>query len=138
MPRKSKLTKALIKKAEKLLAQGNYVSVVCQSIGIDDATWYRWLREGEQDKGGLKCEFCDKVNRAAPKAETRAVEHWQRKFKDDWRAAKTFLAIRYPERWGEIDPVAFAKWHEHLKQRGGNQEEGDGVRGEEAEEDKEK
>lgn len=101
MAAKGKLTPDLIDRAVELVALGNYDCAVYAALGISKDCWYRWLREGEGARSGLKHDFYDAVMRARPEAELAAVEAWQNAFSEDWRAAKDFLARRFPERWRE-------------------------------------
>ncbi len=73
MARKSKLNMELIKAAEKLLLDGNYQKTTAAVCGIDEATWYRWLREAEgAEPGTLKRQFRQMVTRASAVAESKA------------------------------------------------------------------
>lgn len=105
MPRKTKLTKELIKEAERLLRAGNYVVTVCQFLGISERTWYNWLNEGEQGfeegKNNLKVQFFQSIKKAESTAEIRNVQVVQNAAQHgDWKAAMTYLQRRFPDRWG--------------------------------------
>ncbi|MFP5109653.1 hypothetical protein ACSU6B_23285 [Neobacillus sp. C211] len=106
--RKSKLTPALIKDAEKLLKGGNYVETVCEFLGINKSTWYRWLAEGENAKSGLKREFRNAIKKAEAEAEIRLITDLQKIAEADqkWQALAWMLERKYPERWGRKDKVS--------------------------------
>lgn len=107
MPRKTKLTKELMKEAEKLLRAGNYVSVICNYLGIAESTWYRWMEEGEKARSGLKREFWESIKRAESTPEIRSVQVIQQAAQDgDWKAAMTYLERKFPDRWGKRDKVS--------------------------------
>ena len=111
MPRKLKLTPELIKEAVELVKMGNYTETVCQYLGIGETTWYRWMKEGENARSGIKREFWESIKRAESHAEIRNVGIIQKaaeKAKDDpklWVAAMTFLERKFPDRWGKKDKV---------------------------------
>ena len=44
-------------------------------------------------------EFLEAVAQAEAEAEVRMIAQWQAHIPRDWRAARDFLARRYPERW---------------------------------------
>jgi transposase len=100
--RKSKLTPQLIKDAVKLLKGGSYVSTVCEFIGIDPSTWYRWMREGKKAKSGLKSQFYHAIKKADAEAEIRMVTDIQKIANENqtWQALAWMLERKYPERWG--------------------------------------
>lgn len=106
--RKTKLTPALIKDAAKLLKGGNYVSTVCEFLGIGETTWYRWMKEGEVAKSGLKREFWESIKKAEAEAEIRLITDLQKIAEADqkWQALAWMLERKYPDRWGRKDKVS--------------------------------
>jgi hypothetical protein len=106
MPRKSKLTKELIKEAFKLVSAGNYIKDIPPILGIDDSTWFRWLNEGEKAKSGMKREFYETVKKAEKDAIARNVALIQRAAQEgNWQAAAWWLERKYFEDWGRKDKV---------------------------------
>lgn len=101
--RKTKLNKKIIREAADLIKAGNYVNVVCQYLGIAQATWYNWLVKGEEAESGIYKEFLETIKSAEVTAEIRNVSLIQKAAKDDWKAAMTYLERRHPERWGRKD-----------------------------------
>lgn len=102
--RKSKLTKDLIREASTLIKAGNYTETVCQYLGIHKSTWYRWMAEGEQSKGGLKAEFYQEVKGAESFAEISFVNIVRKAAQEgNWQAAMTILERKFPDRWGRQD-----------------------------------
>lgn len=97
--RPSKLTDELQEKLCDRLRQGNYYEAACGAVGIEYQTFRNWMQRGEQAKSGKYFEFFEAVTRAEYEAEARMVEMWQAQMPEDWRAARDFLARRYPERW---------------------------------------
>lgn len=115
--RKTKLTKELIKEAEKLLRAGNYAVTVCEYLGIHESTWYKWLQEGATANQGLKRELFESVKKAESTAEIRNVNIIQKAAEDDWRAAMTYLERKFPDRWGRKERVEASI--EHSGKNGG-------------------
>lgn len=107
MPRKTKLTKKLIKDAEKLLKGGNYVETICEYLGIGKTTWYRWLAEGEQANSGIKREFWDAIKKAEAEAEIRLITDLQKiaKKNNQWQGIAWVLERKYPDKWGKRERV---------------------------------
>lgn len=97
--RKSKLTPELIVRVEQLLSAGNYVTTVCDFVGIDKSTWYRWLEQGSKEEAGLFREFCDTVKKAEAGAEVRAVTGILKAGQTSWQALAWFLERKHPEKW---------------------------------------
>lgn len=106
--RKSKLTPQLINDAVKLLKGGSYISTVCEFIGIDTSTWYRWIREGKKAKTGIKNHFYHAIKKAEAEAEIRMVTEIQKIAEENktWQALAWMLERKYPERWGRKDKVS--------------------------------
>lgn len=98
--RKTKLTKELIREAETLIEAGSYAVTVCAYLGIGETTWYRWLKEGEAAKSGLKREFWEAIIQADARAEIGNVAVIRKAAENDWRAAAFFLERRFPKKWG--------------------------------------
>lgn len=100
--RKSKLTKELIKEAEKLIKLGNFARNVCKYLNIDESTWYRWLREGKNSsENSLKYQFYHTIKKAEAIVEIRHLNIIQNAAKKNWHAAAWFLERRYPDKWGK-------------------------------------
>lgn len=105
---KSKLTEELIKEAARLIEAGNYQKHVAQALGVDESTWYRWLREGEQseDENDLKYKFYQSIKKAEAKAVARNVALIQRAAQEgNWQAAAWWLERKFPSEWGKKDKL---------------------------------
>jgi len=101
MGRKSKLNDKLVQHAYDLIRAGNYQRHVAQALGIAEETWYRWLREGERAKSGLKRQFYEVVKKAEAEAVARNVALIQKAAQDTWQAAAWWLERKCPEEWGK-------------------------------------
>jgi len=109
MGRKSKLTKELIEKAAVLIEMGNYQKHVAQALGVSEETWYRWLREGERAKNGLKRQFYESIKKAEGRAIARHVSLIHQAAQNgNWQAAAWLLERRYPQEWGRKDKFDFS------------------------------
>ena len=111
--RNTKLTEELQKDFIRLVSAGVYVRQVCETVGISEATVYNWMSRGSAEilrlennpkarpsaKEAPYVDFFYKVKKAENASEVRAVILWQEEIKGDWRAAKEFLARRFPDRW---------------------------------------
>lgn len=111
----SKLTKELREAFVKYLSTGAYIKQVCEFLNLGESTVHLWLSRGRAEKNRLESnprakmreserpyvEFLDEVTKASNVAEIRAVGHWQNAMGKDWRAARDFLARRYPDRWSQ-------------------------------------
>lgn len=98
--RPSKFTPETKKKLLDAIRMGNYREPSCNYAGISVSTFYAWLQKGRRQKKGQFVEFLEAVTRAEAEAEVRMVAQWQAQIPKDWRAARDFLARRFPERWG--------------------------------------
>lgn len=103
--RPSKLTPEVKEKLISAIRMGNYYEPACAYAGVDYSTFRRWMQKGEQARSGQYREFYEEVKRAEAEAEARAVALWQKQAPEDWRAARDFLARRYPERWAARDSL---------------------------------
>ncbi|MEN6515136.1 MAG: hypothetical protein ABFC87_01840, partial [Fervidobacterium sp.] len=107
---KGKLTKELIEKAADIIARGNYYKVAIDILGIDDKTWYNWLRQGEIDanKGinSLNFQFFQSIKKAEADAIDRNLSIIQKAaMEGNWQASAWYLERKYPEQWGKRDNV---------------------------------
>lgn len=98
--RPTKFTPETKKKLLDAIRMGNYREPSCAFAGISVSTFYAWLEKGKRQKEGQFVEFLEAVKHAEAEAEVRMVAQWQAHIPRDWRAARDFLARRYPERWG--------------------------------------
>lgn len=98
--RPSKFTPETKKRLLDAIRMGNYREFSCSYAGISVSTFYAWLDKGKKQNKGEFVEFLEAVTRAEAEAEVRMVAQWQAQIPRDWRAARDFLARRFPERWG--------------------------------------
>ena len=100
----SKLTPWLIETFARTIAIGNYPVVACQVVGIHVSTYRLWMRRGEDDntlgRHSPHRDFYLRVSQANAAAEDHAVVKWRGHMGTNYKAARDFLARRYPSRWG--------------------------------------
>lgn len=106
----SKMTPALVDIFCRLVAMGNYYRAVCNAVGITYETFNIWMRLGRvnSDPTNPYRQFYDKVMEANARAEVFAVQQWRNHFEHDYRAARDFLARRFPDRWASRHYVSLA------------------------------
>lgn len=111
--RNTKLTEEVQSELVRYISAGVYMRQACEFVGISEQTIYNWMGRGSTEilrleadskarplaKEVLYVEFFKKIKRAENASEVRAVILWQEEIKGDWRAAKDFLARRFPDRW---------------------------------------
>lgn len=114
-----------------MVEAGNYVEVACAAEGVDEKSYYNWIREGKaalerleilsvdhesienEDDSLWPNDFTDYERatflffRGARKAQARseayAVAIIRKHMPDQWTAAMTYLERRYPARWKRRD-----------------------------------
>lgn len=102
-----KLTKAICDKIIDGMLKGNYVTTVCQSVGIHRSTYYAWKKKGEKGIEPYKT-FYDRVMEAEAKAEmdilnviyTSAIDQ------GNWVSSAWILERKYPNRFGKREQMA--------------------------------
>jgi len=126
----SKLKDFRVEALEKYIGKGITIEVACAGVNISTSTYYKWMAEDDEfrqrmDRARVASE--DQLVTAMVCAATeghrvtetritdgpkgRFVETLERELPPDWRAAKTMLERRFPERWGRVDRVQV----EHMK-----------------------
>jgi len=98
--RKTKLNQELIDTAVDLLKMGNYTETVCDYLGIDESTWYRWMREGKKANRGIKNQFYQSIKKAQAHAEIRNLAIIETAAKEEWQAAAWYLERKFQNKWG--------------------------------------
>lgn len=112
----------------QLVKAGNHYSTAIRAAGIGESTFYQWKQKGhaELDRLALDvdpetgeppqpnpmrtayAQFVEELLRAEHEAEARLVALWTGAAVEDWRAARDFLARRFPERWKDQSKVELA------------------------------
>lgn len=85
----------------RALRLGMYQREAAQAAGIDPDTYYRWLRQGEQQQSGAYRSFHDAVKKAMAEGEQALLARIQMAANEGtWQAAAWILERRHRERWG--------------------------------------
>lgn len=108
--RPTKLTPALQERILKLVRDGNYPETAAASLGVNRATYYRWMERGEKCAKGDEVfrDFRDALLRAKATAETKALARVSKGFTDKARGperAQWYLERVAPDRFGRRDKV---------------------------------
>ena len=91
-------TQALICNA---IRAGNYNVVAAEYGGINEKTFYAWMKQGEAAKSGIYYEFCKAVKKAEADAETQRIARISKAGADGtWQADAWWAERKFPERWG--------------------------------------
>lgn len=99
--RRMKCNPDTIERLRKAIAAGNHIQTACAYVGIDRGTYYCWMHRAKQRPNTIYGEFARAMDAAQAECEVRIAAQWQQKVPEDWRAARDFLAKRFPERWGD-------------------------------------
>lgn len=71
---------------------------ICQFIGVDESTFYRWLQKAEEpDTKIIYVSFAKSLARSQSIAKQHALKAVWKAMDHDWHAAKYVLGIRDPE-----------------------------------------
>ena len=109
MPAKLKLTYDLVAQIVELKRDGLCDADIIAAIGVHQATFYRWLKEGEDAKTGVKRALYEELKKAEAQykrcllttiksaAESRAQY---------WTAAAWLLERKYPMEYGKMERKA--------------------------------
>lgn len=106
--RNIKLTPRLERKIIEYAKVGNFAKTICQVVGIDESTYYRWMQRAKAGEEPF-FSFASRLERAKCVAEIALVMKIRKAAKDPkyWKAA-TFLLER-------TRPVNFAIKHISIK-----------------------
>lgn len=137
--RKSKLNEDLIERITQMVKAGNYIETACAACGINQSSYYNWLRNGQAvidkwsddaetwpdvEDGGptlhdVHCYlFLHEVKKAQAEAEAFAVTTVRAAMGEHWQAAMTFLERKYPGRWKRRDEVTAVQGTINMPQAG--------------------
>ena len=107
--RKTKLTYDLVAQCVELKRDGLCDADIIAAIGVHPSTFYRWLKDGENAKTGVKRALYDELKKAESEykrcllttikgaAESRA---------QFWTAAAWLLERKYPMEYGKMERKA--------------------------------
>lgn len=97
MPAKGKYTPELVEQISRLIEAGNYAVDACMAVGINNDTFYDWLK--------TKPEFSDTIKKARAKAITMKVTRIEKAGRDgNWQADAWWLERVARARFGREEP----------------------------------
>jgi transposase len=120
MGRPSKLTDERQETICEALRKGVSIEGACGLAGIDETTFYRWKKRGEEElarveNGHANCsvrqdqqkyvEFCKAATRAIAESEEYLVEKIREQAPKTPSAALRLLERRFPDRWSKKQTV---------------------------------
>lgn len=109
MGRPCKLTTKRKTAIIKSIEVGNYIETSCLAAGLDEATYYNYLKLGREDKAAGKetiySDFLDCVKKAELKAEEMLVTTIKSASFKEWQAAAFLLERKNPKRWGRKEAI---------------------------------
>ena len=101
MARKSKLTSELHQALIQTFTSGATIKDACAYVGVNESTFHKWMKQGENAVSGEYVEFFQSITRARASMRVEAVG-LLRKFgrEGDTDALKFLLERSDPEHWG--------------------------------------
>ena len=85
-----------------LASEGLPIISVCESVGIDSATFYDWMQRGYSEDGTeLQRTFSSRVTRARGAGKLRHVRHLLSAGSEDWKATAWILERTAPQEFGK-------------------------------------
>jgi hypothetical protein len=78
---------------------GCFLNSACNAVGVSYKVFRDWMVKGELAESGVYRDFRDAIALAEAKLEVEIVASWREQARTDWRAAASYLALRFPQRW---------------------------------------
>jgi transposase len=106
VPAKLKLTRELVDEIAGLKGDGLCDADIIAAIGVHQATYYRWLKEGEEARSGVKRALYDEVKKAESQYKRRlltTIRGAAESRAQYWTAAAWLLERKYPMEYGRMD-----------------------------------
>ncbi len=103
MGRRSKLTPELRDRIVDYISQGNYIEIAARACGINDSTFWDWMKKGETAASGKYRDFWEAVRSADAHLESSLVRDIASD--DDYKAKLEVLQRRFRERWSKTVDV---------------------------------
>ena len=90
----------------EIIRAGNYTSTACAAVGIHPTQYYRWLKKGQESRGGRFHDFWLAVQQAEAESQVEAVRVVQKHARDSPHASVEFLSRRWPAQFGRREHAA--------------------------------
>lgn len=100
---KLKLNDDMIQRASQLIKEGNYAVVVCQYLGINESTYYGYVKQAEIDieagNDTIFTKFFKSIKEADAYAEMEAVKNIKASSQSSWQASAWYLERKHKDKW---------------------------------------
>ena len=109
MPAKLKLTNKLVEQIVELKRDGLCDADIIEAIGLDPSTFYRWLKDGENAKSGVKRTLFEELKKAEAlykKSLLTTIKSAVMSRAQYWTAAAWLLERKYPMEYGKMERKA--------------------------------
>lgn len=109
MPAKLKLTYDLVAQIVELKRDGLCDADIIAAIGVHPATFYRWLKEGETARTGVKRALYEEIKKAEAyykKSLLTTIKSAAESRAQYWTAAAWLLERKYPMEYGKMERKA--------------------------------
>lgn len=104
--RKTKLTYEIVDRAVELKRDGLCDADIIAALGVHPSTFYRWLKEGEEAKSGVKRALCDELKKAESEYKRTlltTIKGAAMQRAQFWTAAAWLLERKYPMEYGKME-----------------------------------
>ena len=105
MPAKLKLTRMLVDQIVELKRDALCDADIIAAIGVHPSTFYRWLKEGEDAKGGVKRALYEEIKQAEAcykKSLLTTIKDAAMSRAQYWMAAAWLLVRKSPMEYGKM------------------------------------
>ena len=109
MPAKLKLTNKLVEQIVELKRDGLCDADIIAAIGVNPSTFYRWLKDGENAKSGVKRTLFEELKKAEAlykKSLLTTIKSAAMSRAQYWTAAAWLLERKYPMEYGKMERKA--------------------------------
>ena len=105
MGRPTKLNTTTKRRLLKAFRLGSTVERACGAAGIDNASYYNWMKRGEAAKSGAYFEFFHEIKKAQEFAYQKALGHVHDAMAENWTAAAWYLERRHRKEFGKNEHI---------------------------------
>ena len=109
MPAKLKLTRKLVDQIVELKRDGLCDADIIAAIGVNQSTFYRWLKDGENAKSGVKRALYTELKKAESEYKRTlltTIKSAAMSRAQYWTAAAWLLERKYPMEYGKMERKA--------------------------------
>lgn len=94
------------RKIIQALEAGNYRKTAAALAGVDESTFYKWMKRGEKAKSGKYFQFVQSVKRAEEKAKAYHLQQIRKASENgSWQASAWYLERKHPQEWGRRQQI---------------------------------